>query len=72
VMAPGAELRIATDDADYQTWVTAQLAGDPRFAKLAEYAGRPSDWRQTRYEAKALAAGRRPLYWIYRRSPSLL
>jgi tRNA (guanine-N7-)-methyltransferase len=28
---------------------------------------RPADWPQTRYERKALAAGRRPVYLRFRR-----
>jgi tRNA (guanine-N7-)-methyltransferase len=28
---------------------------------------RPAGWPATRYEAKALAAGRIPLYWRFRR-----
>jgi tRNA (guanine-N7-)-methyltransferase len=28
---------------------------------------RPVDWPPTRYEAKALREGRRPLYWMARR-----
>jgi tRNA (guanine-N7-)-methyltransferase len=66
VMAAGAELRIATDDPDYQAWIAEQLAADRRFEKLAQYSSRPADWQATRYEAKALAAGRTPLYWRYR------
>jgi tRNA (guanine-N7-)-methyltransferase len=31
-------------------------------------AARPPGWPPTRYEAKALRAGRRPLYWLLRRA----
>ncbi len=68
VMAAGAELRMATDDPHYQAWIAEQLAGDARFEKLAQHASRPADWQATRYEAKALAAGRTPLYWRYRKA----
>ena len=74
VMAPGAELRIATDIPDYVRHTLAQLVMDRRFAWLAE---RPSDWRQpwpgwpsTRYEAKALREGRVPHYLRFRRVSS--
>jgi tRNA (guanine-N7-)-methyltransferase len=67
VMAAEAELRIATDDPDYQVWIGEQLAADRRFENLAETATRPADWQPTRYEQKALAAGRVPRYWRYRR-----
>ncbi len=70
VMAPGAELRIATDIPDYvrQTLIEVPRAG---FDWLAEG---PADWRQpwedwlsTRYEQKALREGRMPHYLTFRR-----
>ncbi len=73
VMAPGAELRIATDIPDY---VRQSLEQVPRhgFTWCAE---RPDDWRapwddwtQTRYEAKALREGRTPHYLTFRRVPA--
>ncbi len=69
-MAPGAELRIATDIPDYvrQSLLEVPKAG---FRWLAE---RPADWREpwadwlsTRYEQKALREGRRPHYLTFRR-----
>jgi len=64
-MAPGAELRLATDVADYARHATAAAAAAGVFAPAegpAERA-RPWDgWRPTRYEAKALRAGRTPQY----------
>jgi tRNA (guanine-N7-)-methyltransferase len=61
VLAPHAELRLATDDPDYAAAMEAALAGEPRltFSRLPE---RPADWPGTRYEAKALAAGRAPVW----------
>lgn len=66
VLAPGGELRLATDDPGYARWMLAALLGEPRLAWAAE---RAADWRapwsdhrRTRYEAKALAAGRSPVY----------
>lgn len=70
VMAPGAELRVATDIPDY---VRQTLEEVPRqgFDWLAEG---PADWRQpwgdwlsTRYEQKALREGRVPHYLTFRR-----
>ena len=70
VMAPGAELRVATDIPDY---VRQTLEEVPRhnFEWLADG---PADWRRpwpdwirTRYEAKALREGRGPLYLTFRR-----
>jgi tRNA (guanine-N7-)-methyltransferase len=71
VMVPGGELRLATDDPDYARAMLAALLGEPRFTWLAERAAdwrrRPADWPPTRYEAKALAAGRAPVYLRGRR-----
>lgn len=69
----GVELRLATDDMDYARWMLERLLGHPDFEWLAERAAdwrrRPADWPETRYEAKAVAAGRRPLYLRFRRRP---
>jgi len=58
VMAPGAELRFASDDADYLNWTLERLMAHPAFAWTATRANdwhtRPTDWPQTRYESKAL------------------
>lgn len=71
LMSDGAELRIATDDRSYQSWILAQLAAHPRFCWLAEGPGdwraRPADWPPTRYEEKAVAEGRRPAFLRFRR-----
>ena len=72
VMAPGAELRFATDIDDYVRHTLEHLAARAEFAWTAE---RAADWREpwpgwpgTRYEAKALREGRRPTYLIFRRT----
>lgn len=66
VLAPGAELRVATDDTDYLVWILERLTAHAAFAwrvgHAADWRARPRDWPATRYEAKALAAGRRPTY----------
>jgi tRNA (guanine-N7-)-methyltransferase len=58
VMKPGAELRFATDWANYAAWALEHVSRDPNFDWLAENA---ADWRaawpghvQTRYETKKL------------------
>ena len=58
VMKPGAELRFATDWANYAAWTLEHLSCDARFTWVAECA---ADWRvpwpdhvTTRYEAKKL------------------
>jgi tRNA (guanine-N7-)-methyltransferase len=67
VLKPGAEWRIASDDPTYQGWVAEVLAAQVFFDVKPPAATRPEGWPPTRYEAKALAAGRRPLYWSLRR-----
>lgn len=58
VLAPGGELRFATDWADYAAWTLALLQREPRFEWLGEQA---ADWREpwpghtpTRYQQKQL------------------
>jgi tRNA (guanine-N7-)-methyltransferase len=69
----GAEVRLASDDPKMQAWMLAHLVGHPAFEWLqdtaAETLARPDDWPETRYEAKALAEGRTPLYLRFRRRP---
>ena len=67
VMAPGAELRVATDIADYvrQTLEEVPQAG----FTLTHQGNSPwADWLSTRYEQKALREGRPPHYLTYRRT----
>ena len=63
VLRSGAEWRIASDDPTYQGWVAEVLAGQSLFHVPPPEIIRPQGWPPTRYEAKALAAGRAPLYW---------
>jgi tRNA (guanine-N7-)-methyltransferase len=71
VMIPGGELRLATDDPSYQSWMVERLSRHPAFEWLArrpaDWREPPEDWPRTRYEAKAVAEGRTPLYLRYRR-----
>ena len=61
----GAEWRVATDDPIYQAWVTDVMAAQELLTTGLAASVRPADWPPTRYEAKALAAGRRPAYWSF-------
>lgn len=67
VLKPGGTWRVASDDPTYQAWVTEVMAAQDMFAVSPPLAERPPDWPPTRYEAKALAAGRRALYWTFTR-----
>lgn len=69
VLRPGAELRFATDIDDYAAWTLARARACDAFRWPARTA---ADWRepwegwtQTKYEAKAMAAGRRPVYLTF-------
>ena len=68
VLRPGAEWRVATDDPTHQAWLEEVFAAQTLFAAPPPATRRPDDWPPTRYEAKALAAGRQPRYWTPRRA----
>lgn len=72
VIAPGGELRFATDIDDYAGWALARILRSPDFRWRAQG---PDDWRRpwagwpgTRYEAKALREGRVPSYLTFERA----
>ena len=66
IMTDEAELRLATDDSEYLSWMLESITAHPAFEWLARrpahWRKRPLDWPPTRYEEKALAAGRRPAF----------
>ncbi len=66
VMAPGAELRLATDIESYadQARVEVPPAG---FVAVSDSPTPWDGWLSTRYEQKALREGRRPQYLVFRR-----
>src|SRR5262245_48519561 len=73
IMADGAELRIASDDMGFIRWTLEQARLHP---DLAWQAQRPQDWRQppgdwvaTRYQEKAVKAGRSPVFLTFQRRP---
>jgi tRNA (guanine-N7-)-methyltransferase len=72
VLKPAGILRFATDIPSYVEWTLALLIARPDFIWTAE---RAADWTEpfpgwpgTRYEAKALKAGRTPTYLTFRRA----
>jgi len=71
ILCEGAELRVASDEMGYIRWTLRQVRGHPDFEWTAETAHdwrvRPDGWPPTRYEAKALAAGRQCIYLRFRR-----
>jgi tRNA (guanine-N7-)-methyltransferase len=67
VLKPGAHWLVASDDATYQAWVTEVMGEQTLFDAPPPATARPPDWPTTRYGAKALLAGRAPLYWTFAR-----
>ena len=69
VLRPGCELHFATDIDDYSAWALARVLRSDLFdwiAKTSDDWTKPwADWPGTRYEAKALAAGRHPAYLTF-------
>ena len=77
IMPEGAELRLATDDPGYLVWMLEHATVHPAFRWLArrpsDWRERPPDWPPTRYEQKARAAGRIPVFLRFvRQSPPRL
>ena len=71
VLRDGAELRLATDHAEYCRWMLDHVRRHDAFVWLArtpcDWRERPADWPETRYEAKARAQGARPVFLRVRR-----
>jgi tRNA (guanine-N7-)-methyltransferase len=75
VMRPGAELRIATDIGDYAGQMLATTLRSGAFTWRAtrpdDWRRRQSDWPATRYERKAIQAGRRCYFFTFVRTQQL-
>ncbi len=73
ILADGAELLIASDDAGYIRWSLAQLGDDRHFEwqarSAADWRRPPPGWISTRYQQKAERAGRPPIFLRFRRRP---
>lgn len=71
VLAPGGELRLATDIGDYARTMLMALRATPELVwqvrRAADWQARPDDWPSTRYEVKAGREGRKSYYLRYRR-----
>jgi tRNA (guanine-N7-)-methyltransferase len=69
ILRPGGLFRFASDDADYAGEALFLALRNGAFEWQAECAGdwriRAPDWPETRYERKALAAGRKPVYLTF-------
>jgi len=71
IMTDRAQLRLATDDPGYLSWMLECATGHAGFAWIArrpaDWRERPADWPATRYEEKARKAGRRPAFLLFER-----
>ncbi len=71
IVKPGGLLIVATDISDYARWTMCETAAEGHFGFIAttssDWLNRPEGWVETRYEAKAIQAGRRPVYLQFRR-----
>jgi len=71
LLKSGGELRVASDDMNYIRWSLEHLMKSPDFEWTAQSADDwrkpPADWVNTRYEMKALAKGKKPVYLIFKR-----
>ena len=66
ILRGGGELRFASDDMDYVRVALQMIVNNDSFIWTAhraiDWRQRPTDWPETRYERKALSAGRKPAY----------
>ncbi|CAO3415099.1 tRNA (guanine(46)-N(7))-methyltransferase TrmB [Azospirillum doebereinerae] len=73
VLKDGAELRLASDDMSLVRWMLEHTVKHPDFEWTArgpsDWRVRPADWPPTRYEEKAIAAGRKPVFLRFVRKP---
>lgn len=73
VLKDGAELRLASDDMGLVRWMLEHTVKHPDFIWTArgpqDWRVRPADWPPTRYEEKALIAGRQPAFMRFIRRP---
>ncbi len=72
VLVDGGEFRVGTDHPVYREWTALQMAQREDFTWTAEipsdWAKRPDDWPETRYEIKSLKEGRPATYFRFVRS----
>lgn len=67
VHKPGGRLLLATDHADYATWMLEHLQTTPHYRWTAEsqadWLTPPADWTETKYQRKTTAEGRAPMFF---------
>lgn len=74
VLKPGGELRFASDIPNYVFWTLRHLRQHEAFDWVVsgpdDWRERSADWPETRYERKAIKAGRKPAYLRFKRLAS--
>jgi len=60
----------ASDIPDYVDWTREHVAAHGGWEAVSDSAEAPEDWIETRYEAKAVKAGRKPRYLAFHRAAS--
>lgn len=71
LLKKGGVLQIATDHPVYKAWVLRTMAENRDFRWTAkcsdDWRNPPADWCETKYQRKAVAEGRRPVFFEYER-----
>ncbi|MFA5040361.1 MAG: tRNA (guanosine(46)-N7)-methyltransferase TrmB [Bdellovibrionales bacterium] len=70
VLKPGGLLRLASDHPSLIEWMHECLSIHPDFVCDYAHDTPPPDWVPTRYQEKAIKAGRKPFFMDYRRKDS--
>ncbi len=71
ILKKGGILRVATDHPVYKSWTLRQLRDNKDFQWTAkcgnDWKNPPADWVETKYQRKAVAEGRRPIFLDFER-----
>jgi tRNA (guanine-N7-)-methyltransferase len=70
ILRPDGRFVFASDIPDYVAWTRDHIAEHGGWDMISDSDEAPQDWVETRYEAKAMKAGRRPRYLAFRRATS--
>ncbi len=75
VLRPGGQVLLATDHADYAQWMLEHMLADRRYAWTArgpeDFTQAPTEWVVTRYQEKAAAEGRQPVFFTFVRQDNV-
>jgi len=68
ILRAGGIFIFASDIEDYVAWTREHIARHGGFETVSDSSTAPADWVQTRYEAKAVKAGRAPRYLHFQKA----